>query len=97
MNDVAAEIPAKWRVVGIQLCLSPATLDNIQSQTAGRPDSNMCAFEQVFDQWQRRRSSPYTWEVIIAALRTPSVGEDALADRLANVLEVRCRDRSQGM
>ena len=107
MNDVAAEIPAKWRDVGIQLGLSPRILDNIQSQAAGRPDSNMHAFEQVFEQWQRQGTRPYTWRTIIDALKAPAVGELALA----NDLEVKhapirpspdrkmnevTRDRSQG-
>ena len=80
MNGVAAIIPAKWRAVGIQLGLPSATLDTIQSQAAGRPDSNMHAFEQVIDQWQRQGPSPYTWRTIIDALKTPAVGEIALAD-----------------
>ena len=86
MNNVAATIPAKWRAVGIQLRLSSAALDNIQSQAAGRPDSNMQSFEQVFEQWQRQGPSPYTWRTIIDALTAPAVGEVALA----NDLEMKC-------
>ena len=82
MNNVAAVIPAKWRVVGIQLGLSSGTLDSIQSQNAGRPGSNMQAFGQVFVEWQRQGHRPYTWEVIIAALKTLAVGEVALANDL---------------
>ena len=93
MNDVAAKIPAKWRDVGIQLKLSSATLDDIQSQIAGRPNSNIRAFEQVFAEWQRQGPRPYTWRTIIDALMTPAVGEVALAYDL----EVRYGDRSQGM
>ena len=83
MNDVAADIPAKWRQIGIQLRVPVATLDSIQSQSAGRPDSNMYSFEQVFDQWKRQRPSSYTWKTVIDALKAPSVGEVALADELA--------------
>ena len=40
MNDVAAVIPAKWRLVGVQLKLPNGTLDEIQAQNAGRPDDS---------------------------------------------------------
>ena len=82
MNYVAAVIPAKWRAVGIQLGLPSTTLDSIQAQNAGGPDSNMQAFEQVFVEWQRQGPSPYTWRTIIDALMTPAVGEVALANDL---------------
>ena len=82
MNDVAAVIPAKWKIVGIQLGLSSATLDSILIQNAGMPGSNMQAFEQVFVEWQRQGHSPYTWGTIIAALKAPALGEDALANDL---------------
>ena len=45
MNDVAAEIPALWRAVGIQLGLSTDVLDGIQTVGA----SNLtAAYERVF-------------------------------------------------
>ena len=45
MNDVAAKVPAKWRFVGIQLKVPQRDLDDIQYQMAGRPNSNLHAFE----------------------------------------------------
>ena len=81
--NVASKIAAKWRSVGIQLRLSPATLDSIESNNAGKPQAcYLDPFEQVFTIWEKQGSSPYTWDVIIAALRTPAVGEIALADEL---------------
>ena len=82
MNCVAAEIPAKWKVVGIQLRLSSGTLDSIQSENAGKPQADLLSFEQVLSKWERQGPSPYTWQTITEVLRTPSVGEVALAERL---------------
>ena len=82
MNDVASKIPAKWRSVGIQLGLSSATLDSIQRENAIKPQACLDSFEQVFSTWEKRGPNPYTWEVIIGVLRTPAVGEVALADEL---------------
>ena len=82
MNDVAAAITSKWRLVGLQLEIPYGTLDSIQAQNAGRPDSCILSFEQVFTEWERQKTSPHTWETIINALHAPAVGEHELADRM---------------
>ena len=83
MNDVAAVIAAKWRLVGVQLKLPYGTLDEIQEQYARRPDECKYSFEQVFTEWKSLgTTSPYTWETMIEALRSPAVGEKTLADSL---------------
>ena len=51
MNDVAAVVPAKWRLVGIQLKVPQRDLDDIQSQMAARPNSNLHAFEVMLAKW----------------------------------------------
>ena len=82
MNDIASIIPAKWRSVGIQLGLSSGTLDSIQSNNAGKPQACLDSFEQVLSTWEKQGPGPYNWNVIIDVLRTPVVGEVALADEL---------------
>ena len=83
MNDVAAVVPAKWRFVGIQLKVPQRDLDDIQSQMAGRPNSNLHAFEVMLAKWSTIiPPGLYTWSTIIGALETPSVGEVALAAEL---------------
>ena len=82
MNNVAAVIPAKWRLVGIQLKLPTGTLDEIQIQNAGKPDECMHLFELVFARWRSLVSSSYTWKTMIEVLRSPAVKEVALANEL---------------
>ena len=82
MNDVAAVIPAKWRLVGIQLKLPNGTLDEIQAQNARNPKECILSFEQVFAEWRSRGTSPYTWKTIINALCSAAVGEVKLANEL---------------
>ena len=83
MNDVAAVIPSKWRLVGVQLKLQDGTLDEIQAQNVGRPDQCKYSFEQVFTKWRSLGTSPYTWKTMINALRSPAVGEVQMADKLS--------------
>ena len=82
MNDVAAVIPAKWRLVGVQLKLPTGTLDEIQAQNSGRPDECKHSFEQVFTRWRSLGTSPYTWKTMIGALCSPAVGEEKLANKI---------------
>ena len=81
INDVAV-ISAKWRLVGVQLNLPNGTLDEIQTQNAGKPDQCILSFEQVFATWRSLGTSPYTWKTLINALRSPGVGEVTLANEL---------------
>ena len=83
-NEVAAKVTAKWRIIGVQLEIPANVLDDIQSQVAGRPDSNMHAFELMLEKWRILRTSPYEWLTIIRALESPAVGEQAVADELKN-------------
>ena len=82
MTDVAAVIPAKWRLVGVQLKLPNGTLDEIQAQNNGRPNECILSFEQVFAKWRSLGTSSYTWKTVINALRSPAVGEVTLANEL---------------
>ena len=82
MSAVAAKIPAKWRLVGIQLDVPVEALDDIQLQMAGRPDSNIAAFELVLGKWQSRHPHKYTWSTIINALEDPSVDAKVVAAEL---------------
>ena len=91
MNEIAAVIPSKWRAVGIQLSLSRGTLDSIQSNHAGKPQLCHDSFEEVFGTWKDQATtgatcSPYTWLTMIDALKTPAVGEVALAESLEQKL-----------
>ena len=88
MNDVAAVIPAKWRLVGVQLKLPNGTLDEIQVQNAGKPYECKHSFEQVFDGWRSLGTSPYTWKTMINALCSPAVGEVKLANELYTKMHV---------
>ena len=68
MSAVAAKIPAKWRFVGIQLGV-PVALDDIQLQVAGRPDSNISAFELVLGKWKSLHPHKYTGPPLLMLLR----------------------------
>ena len=81
-NEVAAKVSAKWRLIGVQLEIPGNVLDDIQSQVAGKPDSNMHAFEKMLDKWRTLHTSPYTWLTIIEALESPAVGEREVAAEL---------------
>ena len=85
MSAVAAKIPAKWRLVGIQLDVPVEALDDIQLQVAGRPDSNIAAFELVLGKWQSLHPHKYTWSTIINALEAPSVDAKVVAAELRTI------------
>ena len=81
MNEVAAEIPGKWRDVGLQLGLDHRALDGVATISPG--DVNHC-YSNVFTHWKSQNSQahPYTWSTVVQALKTQAVGEDRLADKI---------------
>ena len=91
MNEVAAVIPSKWKAVGVQLSLSGGTLNSIQMSHGWKPIACHDSFEEVFRTWKDQATtgttcSPYTWLTMIDALKTPAVGEVALAESLEQKL-----------
>ena len=78
LNEVAAVIPAKWRAVGNLLKVPKGVLDGMERQY-----SPLDSFERVLTEWNSRRCSPYSWGTIICVLKSPAIGEVALANELA--------------
>lgn len=78
-NMVAFKVSSKWRLIGVQLELPTYVLNDIQSQVAREPDSNMHAFELILEKWKTLQTSPYTWHTLIEALESPAVGEMEVA------------------
>eukprot|EP00731_Ephydatia_muelleri_P004232 Em0002g408a len=83
MEKVAAVIPSKYEMVGLQLGL---TLDQLQ---AIRPqhqslENHHRAFGEIFNEWRRRGSPPYTWRTLTGVLRSASVGEVLLSEHLTS-------------
>ena len=83
MEKVAAEIPSKYEMVGLQLGLSLAQLQVIRPQHQSLEDYHR-AFGEIFSEWRRRGSLPYTWRTLIDVLRSASVGEVSLSDELTS-------------
>ena len=86
MNKVAAVIPTKWKLVGLQIGLEPPQLEIIEQKHAFSHNPVLC-FCDVFTEWKKRRTSKCSWSTIISALNSQLVGEAALADQLKMELE----------
>ena len=76
MNEVAAVIPDKWQQVGIVLNMSDGDLASFVQL-----DSHKC-FISVFTTWKNKQTSPYTWQTVVKALQSPTVGENGNWPRL---------------
>ena len=83
MDKVAAVIPHKYELIGLQLRLSLAELQVIGPR---RPtlEEHHRAFDEMFGVWRRRGSLPYSWRTLIDVLKSPSVGEVLLSEQLTS-------------
>ena len=75
------EVIPDWEVFGIQLGIPVSKLTCIQKENHG--DCKIC-LSKVLEYWHRnpKESKPYSWHTVIAVLRTESVAENALAEKL---------------
>ncbi|KAL5506596.1 hypothetical protein EMCRGX_G008278 [Ephydatia muelleri] len=81
MEKVAAVIPHKYEMVGLQLGLTLAQLQVIGPRQPNLKEHHR-AFREIFCEWRRCRSSPYTWKILTGVLRSASVGEVLLSEQL---------------
>ncbi len=86
INDVAVKISWLWDQVGIQLDVPYEELKGYQERNSSASSSKMFTF--VFTTWRSRQTSEYTWTRLIAALGSPTVSLNRLADELTEKLTV---------
>ena len=79
IDKVAAVIPHKYEVVGLQLGL---TLDELQMIVSRH--SNLEAFKEIFRVWRNLGPPHYSWRTLIRVLRSASVGEVLLSEKLTS-------------
>ena len=84
MDEVASKVPAKWKIISIQLGLTLADQQHIAAITSNDP---VQSFTVVFTIWKNRTTKPYTWSTVIEALKAPSVDEVRLAQELTTKLQ----------
>ncbi|CAI8028073.1 hypothetical protein GBAR_LOCUS15995 [Geodia barretti] len=77
-NRVAAVIPHKWKEVAIQLDLSRSERKAIEKDE----DKSFDCFIAVLEQWKQTANLPYTWKTIVTVLKSASVDETRLAEKL---------------
>lgn len=85
MNKVAAVIPSKWKLVGLQLGLEHPQLEVIEQKQT----DSILRFCDIFKEWKKRRTSECSWSTIIDALNSQLVGEATLADKLKKEMKIR--------
>ena len=90
MSKVAAKTPDKWMQIGVQLGIDVNQLNAIESKR--RTDTNSI-FIDVFSAWEKQHGNmPYTWSTVINVLKSPAVGENALAQTLQDSMETHAQD-----
>ena len=83
MDKVAAVIPSKYELVGLQLGLTVPQLQAIRPLHQSL-EGYQKAFGEIFAEWKRRGSLPYNWRTLIGVLRSECVGEILLSKQLAS-------------
>ena len=73
LDEVASFAQDKWALMGLQLGIKEQELSTMEQY----PNIKR-RFSKIFDA-RKRRTSPFTWETILKALKSPSVGESQLA------------------
>ena len=78
---ICQRVAHKWKLLGVQLGVYPAELDQIASECGS--DQSCCS--ELFRKWSAieiTASCPFTWKGVIEILDSESVGESPLARNL---------------
>lgn len=78
MNDVAAVVSVSWKNIAIQLELNVADIAHVEEESRKVVD----CLREVFILWKRKVTRPYTWATMIAVLKSGSVAENRIANKL---------------
>ena len=82
-NYVGAEIPAKWELFGVQLGLDQGCLDCLYQEST---DCKV-RFIHLFNEWEKRKTSDFTWATVIKVLCSKTIGEYTLAEKVFAKIE----------
>ena len=74
------DVRAKWYDFGLQIKTRSSDLDAIKQKN--REDPQDC-FRELLSNWLRQADPKPTWEVVISALRSRTVGFEQLAESMA--------------
>ena len=83
LDEVAKEIPTKWREFGNELGIAQDSLDTLERKHAGR-DSQQC-FAEIFSIWEKEREKPTShlkacnWSSVVYILETETLSSRKLA------------------
>jgi hypothetical protein len=72
------EVRTLWYNLGLELDITPDTLDSIELANPQNPDR---CFRAMLTKWLREHQQP-TWSALAEALRCPSVGHSHLAENI---------------
>ena len=78
VRDSVWEARVQWYDLGLELDISPDTLDAIEVANGQNPDR---CFRAMLTKWLREHERP-TWRALAEALRSPSVGQSNLAEEI---------------
>ena len=82
LENVAAAIPDKWQMVGLELDLPMSTIRSIEAEK--HVNLQRCCAE-VFDRWQKNPTPqrPFCWDTVVKVLQSSAVNEPVLARNIS--------------
>ena len=72
------EARTQWYNLGLDLDITPDSLDAIEQANGQNPDR---CFRAMLTKWLREHEQP-TWSALAGALRSPSVGQSRLSEKI---------------
>ena len=88
VRELTIEATPRWKELGLQLKLKPTSLDIIAMDAHDTHDR----FREMIRDWLRMADPPPTWEALIAALKSQSVGLRDLARKVERACGVKTSD-----
>ena len=88
VRELTSEATPRWKELGLQLKLKPTSLDVIAMDSH---DTREC-FREMLREWLRMADPSPTWEALITALKSESVGLRDLARKVERACGIKTKD-----
>jgi len=72
-------VKTEWYNLGLELGQQVSTLDSIDTKYSGDPSQ---CFRQVLKEWLKGVNPPPTWQVMVNALKSPTVAQPQVAEQI---------------
>ena len=87
MDLVGVQVQHKWKEIAIGLEIPVNKRNSIQNDMGNKTNATQLMMINVFEEWEKAKTSEYSWQNLADVLLSPSVNERKVTEELYKILK----------